>query len=213
MALEQTHDITPESLIERFQSAVVANILKDAYHSGRIPYCRGWQCVPTHMMDHINNVNRTPSIGNKGTIVNAQTVLDGLISVTRNLTRVGTYSYSLWKDHTESGTDRWNNKRPYKAWIEFIASSSAKVIFTQSYINSYFNDPPDIQNTVFGGTIVASNLNQLLANIYQHWVDWAKHHHNGEGRTCHGVCHEDCHDHCHWICHSTCHGWTVMMYI
>ena len=210
MALIQGGDITPESLIERFQTAVVTNILSGAYHAGNPPMCRGYQCVPINIMDHINNVNRTPNIGGKGQIVNAKTILDGLIAVTRNLTRVGTFAFQIYMRHTDSGSNPDGSYRPESYSNQKIDEISGKVIFTTQYIRSNFSNPTDIVGTEYGQPITASNLNQLLANIYSHWADSNRYKYTGTVEICHVVCHNNCHYNCHFNCHSTCHGWTII---
>lgn len=210
MALVKSNDITPEALIERFQAAVVDNILSDVYHAGRIPMCRGNQCVPTNMMDHINNVTKVPNIGTKPNVVNAATVLNGLISITRNLTRVGTFAFSVFMRNTEGGSTSNGTVRPDREWPTPLGSLSGKVLFTNAHIRNEMGNPADIEGTVYGETIKADNLNQLLSNIFQTWSSANRDQHTGDCTVCHCNCHWNCHYDCHSNCHSTCHGWTII---
>lgn len=210
MALEQNNDITPQALVERFQAAVVDNILSGAFHAGNPPMLRGNQCVPIEMMDHINNVNRIPTIGNKNDIVNATSVLNGLINLTRNLTRVGTFAFTVWMQNSEDGTDSSGNANPKRSWNTLVEEKSGKVIFTAAQVRQEFGNPADIQGTTYGETIKASNLNQLFSNIFSTWSTCNRHEHSGHCEICHCVCHWNCHYNCHRNCHSTCHGWTII---
>lgn len=210
MALVVNGDITPEAVIERFQAAVVDNILNGVYHAGNPPMCRGYQCVPIQYMDHVNNVNKTPNIGSDGNIINATTLLDGLISITRDLTRVGTFAFTVWMKHSTSGVDSSGNTVPSSTSTEQIDSASGKVLFTKDYIRSNFSNPADIVGTEYGQTIKADSLNQLLYNIFNHWSTTSRHSYSGRAEVCHVVCHNNCHYNCHSNCHSECHGWTLI---
>lgn len=209
MAMEKGSTITPQSLIDRFQAAVVDNILKDVYHAGNPPMCRGFQCVPTADMDHIQNINTVPEIGQRGDTINANTILDGLISTTHALTRVGTFSFVVKMRHTTEGNDSYGRPRPSSTTYSNVETKRGKVLFTSAHIKD-FGRPADIAGTVYGETIKASNLNKLFSNIYMAWANTKKHEHQGHCIICHVVCHWNCHYNCHWNCHSDCHGWTII---
>lgn len=273
MALIQGSDITTEAIIERFQSTVVNPILANAYHAGNIPMCRGYQCVPTSMMDHLNNVNTDPDIGDQGDIVSAEVVLAGLIALVRNLTRVGSFTFTVNMKHSESaasylddpniqskmqecataaaaaqsradyvenqlGTypsrddeynrlyselqiaqsqldaaiNDWKNNHSEtgKMWTTELSTMSGKVIFTQAYARNAFGAPGDKAGVEYGEIIKAANLNQLMANIYQHWYGYNRKQYVGSAIVCHTSCHFNCHSNCHYNCHSACHGWTII---
>lgn len=210
MALIQGSDITTEAVIEGFQRAVVDNILSGAYHAGNPPMCRGYQCVPIGMMDHISNVNRTPNVGSDGEIVNAATVLRGLISIVRNLTRVGTFVFTLYMRNSTGGTDYYGNVSSERSTITVEASMEGKVIFTQSEIRTELGAPANKHGVVYGETIKASNLNELFAAIYSEWAGINKTRYEGSAEICHNSCHYNCHSNCHGNCHSGCHGWTII---
>lgn len=273
MALIQGSDITTEAIIERFQSTVVEPILAGAYHAGNIPTCRGYQCVPTSRMDHLDNVNTIPDVGQEGDVVSATVVLNGLIALVRNLTRVGSFTFTINHRHSESaasylddptiqslmadcsaaaaactsrasyvtsqlgtyptndseyqtlyaklqtaqskldkGIENWKNANEGsgKSWLTELANMSGKVIFTQAYARTAFGAPGDTAGVEYGEIIKASNLNQLMANIYSHWYNYSREQYNGSAIVCHTSCHFNCHSNCHYNCHSACHGWTVI---
>ena len=199
MPILANSDITPNILISRFQANVVTPILSGAYHAGHIPMVRGFQAVPSTIMDHLTNVNRVPEVGEKPDIVNAVRLLDGLIDLTRNLTRVGTFTFTLWLRNSNSRTNQYG--------LSYLDGISGKCIFTNAYVRTQFSNPPNIVGTSFGGTISAGNLNQLFANIFQHWMTTSKHHHVGGAEVCHNNCHYNCHSNCHRNCHGSCHMW------
>lgn len=209
MSIVATSDITNESVIERFQSAVVENILNGVYHAGNPPMCRGFQCVPIAYMDHVSNVNKTPNVGNDGTIISATQLLNGLIDITRNLTRVGSFVFTLWKKNTQGGVDSNGNEVASSSWKTEEASASGKVLFTNAYIRSGFTLPSSLQQgTVAGNTMTAANINQLFANIYSAWSSADRYEHTESAEICHSSCHDNCHSNCHGACHCTCHGWS-----
>jgi len=200
MSIQANTVVTPEMLIDRFQAAVVNNILQGVYHSGNPPMLRGIQSVPSSIMDHLHNVNRTPSIGDTTNPINANSLLRGLIDITRYLTRVGTFTFTIMIEVSDTRTGNTGSVQVHDA-------NSGKAIFNTGYIRHGFTNPSDIQNTVFGGTISASNLNQLFANIFQHWASSDRYHHVGTTTICHLSCHSNCHNNCHTNCHATCHMW------
>lgn len=210
MALVQGSDITTEAIIEGFQSAVVNNILSGAYHAGNAPMYRGYQCVPTSIMDHLSNVNKVPNVGQEGDIVNADQVLRGLISLTRNLTRVGTFAFTLYLENSEGGTRPDGTTLSTRTWYTTEGTMSGRCIFTQSKVRTGFGAPSNTANVAYGQTIKVSNLNQLFANIYQQWSNTDRYQHVSSDKICHSSCHENCHYNCHYSCHSSCHGWTII---
>ncbi len=210
MALIQGSDITTEAIIEGFQKAVVDNILSGAYHAGNPPMCRGYQCVPTSMMDHVDNVNQVPDVGREGEIVSAAQVLAGLISITRNLTRVGSFVFTLYIKETNGGTTSSGSSITETTSYREIANMSGKVVFTNGYVRTGFGAPSDLAGTEVGQIIKASNLNQLFANIYQQWSSTSREQYSGSAITCHNSCHYNCHYNCHGNCHDSCHGWTII---
>lgn len=209
MAMEKGNVITPKELIDRFQAAVVDNILKDVYHAGNPPMCRGFQCVPTADMDHIQNVNKIPDIGERGDMISAETILNGLIKTTHALTRVGTFSFIVKMKHTTTGQYNSGAPRPSSTTYSNVETKSGKVLFTTAHIKD-FGRPANIEGTVYGNTIKSENLNQLFSNIYLAWSNTNRHKHEGHCIICHVVCHWNCHYNCHWNCHSDCHGWTII---
>lgn len=209
MAMEKGSTITPEAIIERFQTAVVDNILQDVHHAGNPPMCRGFQCVPTADMDHINNVNKIPNIGTKNDVVNANTILNGLISTVHALTRVGTFSFVVKMKHSTEGNDEMGRIRPASTSYTDVETKSGKVLFTPTHIKE-FGRPADIAGTVYGETIKAENLNKLFSNIFMAWANTPRYEHEDFCIICHVVCHWNCHYNCHYNCHSACHGWTII---
>lgn len=209
MALELGNDITPEALVQRFQTAVVDNILRGVYHSGNPPMIRGFQCVPTSKMDHISNINKIPRVGNSKDIVNANTILNGLIQTTRALTRVGTFAFTVNMRESSEGTDKDGNPHPTYETFKPVDSKSGRVLFTSGYVRD-FGRPADIAGTSYGQPIKASNLNRLLSNIYSAWSSTSRPTHSGSCVVCHIVCHWNCYSNCHDNCHSSCHGWTII---
>lgn len=210
MALIQGSDITTESIIDGFQRAVVDNILSGAYHAGNPPMCRGFQCVPVSEMDHINNVNKVPNVGAEGDIVNADTVLKGLIDITKELTRVGTFTFILYMTVETGGTDYYGVETPVVRSRTEIDSMSGKVIFSKARIVQSFGTPSDKHGVQYGNIIKASNLNELFAAIYSQWSTCGLPHYDGEAEICHSSCHSNCHSNCHCNCHNDCHGWTII---
>ena len=198
MSLVANTDITPAILRTKFQEAVVNNILAGSFHAGNIPMCRGNQCVPVDIMDHLDNVNRVPVIGDKANVISANFLLNGLIALTRNLTRVGTFTYTIWMRVSDTRTGNSGS-------LSYHDGLSGKVLFTPAFIRTQFTNPSDVAGTTIGSTISAANLNTLFANIYQHWMNTSKHHHTGSTQICHSSCHSNCHSSCHSNCHSNCH--------
>ncbi len=201
MALQENEIITPEALVQRFQEVVVNNILKDVYHSGRPPVKSGYTLVPISIMDHIDNVPKVPSVGAKDSTVNAAIILQGLINLTRNLTRVGSFVVTVWYKSSRGGVQNSS------ASVHEIGSLSGKILFNTGYIRNSFTNPPNLEGVVYGGVIRASGLNQLFHNIYTHWANTDREKYMGNIQMCHDSCHYNCHCNCHCSCHCSCHGW------
>lgn len=206
MALQDNDTITPEALVQKFQEVVVNNILKDVYHSGRPPVKSGYTLVPVSVMDHIDNVNKTPNVGGKNSTVNATIILNGLINLVRNLTRVGSFAVTIWYKSSRGGVFQSS------ASINEVGNLTGKILFNTAYIRNSFNAPSDLSGVVYGNVIRASSLNQLFYNIYTAWSNTDREKYLGNIQMCHDSCHENCHNNCHHNCHSSCHGWDAGCY-
>ena len=201
MALQDNDIITPEALVQKFQEVVVNNILKDVYHSGRPPVKSGYTLVPVSVMDHIDNVNKIPNVGGKNSTVNATIILNGLINLVRNLTRVGSFAVTVWYKSSRGGTQQSG------ASIHEVGNLTGKILFNTGYIRNSFNAPSDLSGVVYGNVIRASSLNQLFYNIYTAWSNTDREKYLNNIQMCHDSCHYNCHGNCHCSCHSSCHGW------
>lgn len=137
MALVEGSKIDTAAILDKFKTTVVTKILENAYHAGNIPYCRGVQCVPTSIMDHLNNLSTTPFIGQNAAVVSATTILNGLISVVRDLTRVGTFAFTLGRLHTSNSAGYLSDPKIVDAMNRAAALEAAALAYNGKYIDQY----------------------------------------------------------------------------
>lgn len=164
MAIIQGTDITTESITTTFKTTVIDEILKDCYHAGNIPMCKGYQCVPTNMMDHLNNVDTNTNVGEKADIVNATIVLNGLIAMIRNLTRVGTFSFTVNMRHSESGANYLDDPA-VKAAMKKASDDAAAVV-------KYTTNNNRLNQTEYQRLLAAARDSQAAAEkAIQKWKD------------------------------------------
>lgn len=158
--------------------------------------------VPFNILDSKYNVPYFYP-GHAGTIASAAEVYNELIRMTRWLLKVGTYSYSEYRQ-TDGGSDNH--------W-----SSSGAAIFTDSYaasqignINSAALTPmPGNGGVVNTGVMSVQSINNLAANCLSSWGSSRRPSYAYTHVYCHSSCHNSCHDSCHSDCNCYCHknGW------
>jgi hypothetical protein len=206
--------INHTDIVNSFVNAVVTPILSGAAHSGNPPMKNGYQCVPSRMLDHYNNVTKAPAgLQNSGNnTIDAEFLRDALITIVRNLTRVGTYSWVLYMKYLAIVNGRVEGTpqtKPgnYTSGNRLVASQTGKCIFTTAYIRENYNGPTNIHNVSLNNLITADDINNFLTEIYNSWYYSDRHHHNGQVILCHEECHYNCHDDCHGNCNNSCHAW------
>lgn len=190
MALSTDQIINPSDIVSGFTASVVNSILSGAYHTGNPPMEGGRQCVPTYMMDHINNLPRTTSVGSTNTIVTASTIYYSLMSIVANLTRVGTFS--------------WVRTFNTEGVISVVGSMGGKVVFAPGYAVSLATTSDG--GVVTNNIISTSAINALFSNLYSAWSRSNRPTYNGRQDDCHVQCHTNCHQNCHGNCNSQCYG-------
>jgi len=140
MAVSAGSAIKRADIINLFTSTVLNTIKANAYHKGNPPMEGQYQCVPSTMMDDISNLP-TPEIGIVGQKISASTLANAIINTTKNLTRVGTFSYVryLHESHiAESTHDSNGYTKGQVIYDRYIlkATKSGKVVFTNNYVRN-----------------------------------------------------------------------------
>lgn len=192
--------INAQEIIDAFEAAVLNPILKDVKHLGNPPIEGGYQCVPSSMMDHLSNLPKlpNPTIGPTGEMISAQLLRDSLINLTRNLTRVGTYTWRRYMSYRDIYGNTGNR---------LLGTASGKCVFTTAYIREHYSGPASWEGVSLDKIISAGELNAFLAGIYDSWNSCDRHNHDGQVILCHDRCHSNCHSSCHSSCHGSCHSW------
>lgn len=191
VALQTDNIVTPQDIITGFTTTVVNTILSGIYHLGNLPMEGGFQCVPTNLMDHINNLSTIPNVGSVDTEVNALMIYNSLVAIVTNLTRVGTFA---WTRYSQSD-----------AGLTLVGSKNGKVLFNTSQIRSLATVNSN-HNVAVDNIIIASGLNTLLSNLLTAWTNTVKYSYTNSTTQCHSSCHNDCYSDCHGDCNSSCYG-------
>lgn len=199
-------------IIQSFTQNLVNGVMNNCLHSGNIIYSpTGQQVVPPNILDSPNNVPGA-YIGTVNSMITANTVYNGLLSVTKWLLRVGTYSYYEYKTCTGFSHDRTNEWR-----------SSGKALFNSEYARSHFNCDtslvninPNPGNVISSRLITINDINTLISNCFNSWNDTNKPIYTKEYSYCHDSCYSNCYDDCYsdykdnYICYGPetgyCHG-------
>lgn len=181
--------VLKNDIVSSFVSDVKDVILRGVYHSGRIPVCRGYVCVPSYMLGNLSSIGSPTNAGTTGNIVSASTIYNALVDVTRTLTRVGTFSFSVLLQ-TDSG------------YLN-MGSLSGSALFSASYIRTL----PTVANggVTSKGSISARSLNSLISNCLAAYNSASKYHHSSSYKYCHSSCHSNCHQNCYDNCHTDCY--------
>lgn len=186
--------ISVSSILNDFNITVLQAIKADAYHSGRLPTEGGYQCIPPSMLDNIDTI-QLPYIGSTGSKVTATVIYNNLVSLTANLTRMGTFS---WVRRYKS-TDRYG-----VVTYEIRGTLSGKAFFTTAYVRSL--NAVGTADVLPGSRITAHGMNTLMANLINSWRNSSKYHYSYTCEECHNQCHNNCHNSCHNSCHGACYG-------
>lgn len=186
--------ISVSSILNDFNSTVIQAIKANAYHSGRLPTEGGYQCIPSSMLDNINNI-QMPYIGSTGSEITANTIYSNLVALTANLTRMGTFS---WVRRYKS-TDRYG-----VVTYTIRGTLSGKAFFTSSYVRTL--NAVGRADVLPGSRITAQGMNTLMSNLINSWHGTSKYHYAYTQEECHNQCHSNCHSDCHNSCHGSCYG-------
>lgn len=210
MSFNVGNAIQRADLINVFNLVVVTAIKANAYDRTNPPMESSYQCVPSSMMDDINNLP-TPSVGVVNGKISAATLANALISTTQNLTRVGTFTYvrTLHESHTVKSQYDQNKNQGYtygKVIYDRVvtqATKSGKVVFT----NDYARQLGIINHSIVSGTaITISGINALCQACLNAWNATSKYNYAWTNATCHSDCHNNCHTSCHSSCHGSCYS-------
>jgi len=186
MALAVKDKIQTTDIITKFTNDVKRIILNGAYHSGNIPFCGSYQCIPTEMLGNIDALPDPKNVGTEGNQITAQNIYNALVEVTQILTCVGTFSY-VRRLQTDSG-------------YQVTGTLSGKALFKPEYAKAL----PTVQNTEVlpGHAITVHSINQLVGNCLTAWNNATKYHYPKTVDYCHSSCHSNCHSDCHSDCHT-----------
>lgn len=191
MALVVKDKIQTNAIITKFVNDVKNIILSGVYHSGNIPYCNGYQCVPTELLGNIDALPN-PDVGTDTNGVSAQNIYDALVQVTQILTCVGTFSY-VRRQQGDNNT------------YTVTGQMDGTVLFKPEKAVALGT----VQNTevIKGKPITVSSISNLIQNCLTAWRNTSKYHYVKTDDYCHSSCHSncyyDCHDNCNvHICYS-----------
>jgi len=181
MAVAVGNAINVADIANLFNSTVIANITSGAHHLNNPPMDGSYFCVPSNMMDDINNLP-TPSFGVSGGKITASSIATALINVTQNLTRVGTFSYVRTYRTLREIRSRYDPllQSTYRGYgVGYVitntntvrAQKNGKVIFTNSYVRQLgsttgataLNYSPASYFVVSGATITGLTATGLAA--------------------------------------------------
>ena len=182
-------------MISVFNTNVINAVKANTYHLNNIPTCVGYQCVPSNIMDRLDSLPTLHEVGVVDGKIEAKSVVDAMVDVTRNLTRVGTFSYVV----RMRTTDRYG-----QTGYRTLGSASGKVIFTADYIRE-LNPPVNPGNVVVDQPITIASINALCAACLSSWNSTSKYHYSNTLTLCHESCHSNCHQDCHRSCKSDCY--------
>lgn len=190
MAMNQGNQIQTSSIIEKFTNDVKNTILSGAYHAGNIPYCQGYQCVPTAMLGNVDSIQSPEGVGTAGNKITASQVYTALIDVTTALTRVGSFSFVRriqYRDQYGSSGYR------------ITGQLSGKALFSDEYIKTL--NPVEHNDLDASKPVTVKVINDLIAACLTAWQGTVRHNYTYTD----DYCHENCHSNCHYNCHSNCH--------
>lgn len=214
MAIAENSKINTQDLINRFKEIVVTRILDGVVDSTNCPMVQSMNgkvpAIPPELLDSKKNVNANMNLGsNDSTVISAAQILNEIIRITRDLTRVGTYVVVLRKKKTRSGVNSaGRNYSQPDEWLSAGTGASGEALFVPSEIRQSFNGVGNNNGVVAGNVIKATDLTNLFANMYQAWANSDRKKYSQSVNICHDTCHSPCHSTCHTHCHSTCHGWS-----
>lgn len=191
--------ITTAAILNDFNTRVINVIKLDAYHSGRLPIEGGYECIPPDMLDNINNIV-PPYIGKAGQKINANDIYNNLVSLTANLTRMGTFSWIRRYKSTIANNSTNLNRGVVSYAIR--GTLSGKAFFKPTFIRTL--QPVGRYDVNAGNRITAKGINDLIANIFQAWNTTAKYHYPFTETECHYTCH--CHTNCNCNCNNSCYN-------
>ena len=198
MAIQTNSIPNATEVMNKWITDVENVIYSGAYTSNNPPVLNGHQCIPSSMLSTRTVHNSYVGVSNGK--MSAADVYNRLLSLTQNLTRVGTFSCVEKKNITRWGTEDSHFDR-YDATGNTL---SGKAIFTTSYVVTM-----QAPSTSYVSTNIVISANKILSLIADYLTKWAsanKYHHSSESLICHDSCHNNCHNDCHDDCHSDCHG-------
>lgn len=209
MSLNVGSVIERVDLINVFNSVVVSTIKANAYDLNNPPMEGSNQCVKSAMMDSLSNLP-TPEVGVVNGRISASSLVSALIDTTRNLTRVGTFSWvrTMHESHTVlSQYDRSGYTYGTVLYDRYynVATKSGKVVFNSSYIRN-LKTAPSSGNVVAGNPIKITDINTLCQACLTAWKNTSKYNYSYTMSDCHSSCHSNCHSSCHSSCHSACYS-------
>lgn len=196
-------------IINVFKSSVVNTIIANAYDIKNPPLDGQYQCVPSSIMDSVDNIVIN-NIGTTGQRISASSIVNTLVSMTTNLTRVGTFTYvrRLHESYrVESSNDKGGLTQGEVLYDRYVEQTrkSGKVIFTTNYIRS-LKVTPSNGGVVVNNPITISGINALCASCLSSWNSTDKYNYNYTNDVCHTVCHNNCHNNCYSVCYSNCYS-------
>ena len=156
---------------------------------------QGQAVVPVNNLDYKSNIPKFYP-GLKDSPANAKIVYDSLVTLTKWLLKVGTYSYYEYKRCSGVGHDKENEWR-----------SSGVALFSDSYTgNRSLNPTPSDGGVSNTKTMSVSILKSLATNCLNSWRSSSRPNCSRTYEFCHNSCHSNCHSNCHNNTHDNCHG-------
>lgn len=167
----------------------------------------GNQVVPSTYLDYKSNIPKF-YLGTSKSLASATTVYNQLLTLTRWLLKVGTFSYY---EYREKGKYRTAKDKEWRL--------SGTALFTDDYTVKQIGKIETATLTPVpanGGVLKASllsveSLKQLATNCYNSWRDSKRPHYERTFSYCHSNCHSNCHSKSHSNSggggsHDNCHG-------
>ena len=199
-------------IINKFNTAVVNKITKDTYDLVNPPMDDIYQCVPSDMLDNLDNIT-VSEIGLIGQKISASTLVNALIETTKNLTRVGTFTYARTYHSSRIPTEEgvfyegkyYNKNETIYDITETVATKSGKVLFKADKIRNLSSTPTSTGITA-GSIISIANINSFCSSCLSAWNNTSKYEYSYTNPTCHDSCHSNCHGNCYGDCHGSCYS-------
>lgn len=202
MSVVSKDKIKLSDVISLFTAEVTNKVMSGALHSSyNIRSAYGNYVVPYSILGNKTNIpTLNPGVVNSR--INANTLYNAMISVTRYLLRVGTYSY-----HEYKLKNSWKQAKPNGTFHINEWSSSGKALFSDAYARDQIGNlstaplsPVPTQSPIVSTHIIsASELKALINRCYSSWSSSRRPNYTNTFQ----YCHVDCY--CHKSCHSSCY--------